>query len=172
MLTKEELLKGFEQSTDNLTDQLAAFDAKKFAIKPAPDKWSAFQVADHILLVDRVMVKVMSGFCATAPRDPFAKKQMIEDNMNDLDKKFISPEFILPSDTAVDKDAIISDILKERAMIRNLIMVSDITEVCLDSKHPGFGQLTRAEWVYFNICHTNRHAKQLERTAAAVAEHI
>ena len=168
-MMKEELLRAFEASTNDLTDHMAAYSDRDFGTAPGHGKWSAAQVAAHLLMVDKVAVTVLSGFCSPTARDPFSKKQLIADHMNDLDKQFKAPAFIVPPEDGQVREALISGIIKERAMIHNIIMVADITETCMESKHPGFGQLTRAEWMYFLISHTNRHIKQLERIAAAIA---
>ncbi|MBE7179216.1 MAG: DinB family protein, partial [Mucilaginibacter polytrichastri] len=37
----------------------------------------------------------------------------------------------------------------------------DLSMLCLGFDFPGLGFLTRYEWLYFNIYHTQRHIRQL-----------
>lgn len=160
MNIKEELLKGLEESTNALSDVLAAFSAVQFGQEPAPDKWSAAEVAEHLILLEKIVGGALSGFCVATHRDPFLKKRDIEGHMSNFERAFKAPEFIRPSGHLQQQDAI-DQLISVRKMTSNLVMVSDVTETCMDTDHPGFGQLTRGEWVYFDISHANRHLRQL-----------
>ena len=48
------------------------------------------------------------------------------------------------------------------------IRLLDLSATCLDFEMPGIGALTRLEWLWFYVWHTQRHLRQVKNIYAAI----
>ena len=50
------------------------------------------------------------------------------------------------------------------------IKTLNLSETCTAFELPGFGEFTRAEWIYFAMYHTQRHTHQLKKIYERMAK--
>jgi hypothetical protein len=62
----------------------------------------------------------------------------------------------------------VSQLQAQRADLRRAVETLDLTAACIGLPHVRIGVMTRMEWVYFTIYHTERHLKQLQRLQESV----
>ncbi|WP_352432925.1 DinB family protein [Mucilaginibacter sp. PAMB04274] len=72
-----------------------------------------------------------------------------------------SPEFVVPSDGAKDKDTLLQQLEATRGKVTQAAAAYDYTYECIGFELLGSGPYTRIEWLYFIIYHTQRHVHQL-----------
>ena len=94
--------------------------------------------------------------------EPNISEAFIKGLFLDFTTKMISPQFILPPDEATEKEELISHLKTVSGKVTEAIQTLNLTEICLDFALPGMGEMTRAEWIFFIIYHTQRHIHQLE----------
>jgi hypothetical protein len=163
MLSKEKVLSDLTQSTTKLLDAILKFPASDFHKNPAENSWSVAEVAGHILALENLLNPVLKGETkATIDRDPEQKIKIIRSAFLDLSQKYNAPNMILPSNNTTDKEDLLKKIKDCRQTLVNILISNDLTETCMGFKHFAFGKLSRIEWTYFNIYHTERHLHQIE----------
>lgn len=161
-MDKDKLISDLDISTRQLLQQLSFFSDKGFNRQPPDNGWSAAQIGEHLLMLDVIAATVMSGETIPTNRPPDEKVTIIKTAMEDVTKR-IAPERVQPSTTGKDKLTLIKDIQQQRDSLKNIIGTTDITDACSSFKHPALGTLTKLEWLYFIIYHTQRHVEQLHQ---------
>lgn len=152
-----------KHSTDLLIEVLANFSEEDFNRKPSANAWSAGEVAEHLWLVESaVNEKVMQGPTQQTKRDPCEKIEQIKRTFLDFEKKF-SAALTKPTALPKNKKDMIEKIKSCRKILRDVIGAEGLEQECLGFNHGLFGLMTKVEWVYYNIYHTERHLQQIER---------
>lgn len=165
-MNKELLIADLDASTESLIQQLETIGQDRFNKQPSHTGWSAAQVAEHLLILEVFANKVVSGETIPSTCPPDSKVPLIKGAMEDMETKRTAPEQVIPSADEKELSHLITAIRAQRDLLKQRITTTDITEACISSKHPALGTLTRLEWIYFTIYHTERHRKQLERMVA------
>lgn len=135
---------------------------------PFSGSWTAGQVADHLLKA--CSVDILYGNTSPSERDPTAVAGKMEKLFMDFSIKMDSPAFIYPESRQYQKDAICADLKSCWLKIREAADSLDLTRICLDFDFPGFGLLTRFEWLSFLVVHTQRHLHQLRNIRSGLTE--
>lgn len=161
MISKEQLVQELDGSTDELINMLSSTKEEAFNIKIAEGSWSIADVAEHLLVLETAVNFALQKTHATE-RSPDLKIEPMRQGLADAEKKFNAPDFVKPTSLHKDKLQLIEDLKKQREILKQIIQTKDLTETT-DFKHPVIGSMTGFEWVYFNIFHTQRHLKQVER---------
>ncbi len=163
-----QLLQDISSTKEAILNVINAIGAKDFNTVPFEGSWTAGQVADHIN-------KATSGLqdlpqMTTAPTDtnPEAKVPMLKEIFLDMETKFKSPDFVLPSDGPHDKDALAQNIAATWDAASRYAQELDLSPTVTSFELPGVGHLTRWEHLYFGLYHTQRHAQQLQRIHKAI----
>lgn len=162
-IRKENLVADLQLNTSHLTGELAEFPEEKFDKQPGQGQWSAAMIAEHLLVVEHLVNKVLEGNVKPVDRDPGEKIGMIEGAFRDYEKKYPAGDAILPRKKINDRDRLIREIGKNRKHLQKILLKEDLGLLCTDYKHFGFGYLTRMEWACFNILHTERHLHQMRK---------
>lgn len=160
----------FEDSTRKLFQALSAFDDSNFNTIPFEGSWTAGQVAEHVFKSEGRLPGLLLGHTSPADRDPAENVAQIRKVFLDFSTKLKSPDFILPSDDAKDRTALIGMLERNREEMGRIIREDDLTLVCQDDPFPGVGCFTRLEWISFMNCHSLRHAHQLHHIHQVLTE--
>jgi hypothetical protein len=145
--------------------------------RPAPDRWSAAEVLEHLTLVERIfggrIVKAIdearaAGLSTEAhPRAPLPDP--VERRMADRVNKRQAPETAHPSG-AIDVATGWATLEGHHATLRAALTGCDglaLSQVTLD--HPFFGTMTVYQWVELMAAHEGRHTEQIKEIAVALA---
>ncbi len=161
-MDKQQLLSDLDISTSHLLQWLSNSNTGKLNLSPNDNGWSAAQIAEHLLMLEVIANKVLRGKTIATNRPPDEKINLIKKVMSDSNTKRIAPEIVAPSAELKDPHVLIEQIKTQRELLKKAINETDMTEACISFKHPGLGTLTRFEWIYFTIFHTQRHLRQLQ----------
>ncbi|WP_028979310.1 DinB family protein [Sporocytophaga myxococcoides] len=163
MKNAAELIEELNNSTNMLTNQISLFKDNEFNVKPEPNQWSAGDVAEHIYILESFINKVLKGTCIPAERNPEEKVLVVKNIFSNFDKKFNAPDPIAPSVNLKSIDRLLDDIRASRLITQQIVSANDLSLICKDFVHKGFGEMTRTEWVHFCIFHTDRHLHQMQK---------
>ncbi|WP_118972233.1 DinB family protein [Taibaiella koreensis] len=157
----EALLQQSVRNTFNdLTGLLSGLDQEQIDRLPTQG-WSAGQVTEHIIKASSGMSGLFNGPCEPARRQPDEQVQPLRELFLNRDIKMQSPDFILPTDKDHPKERIIASLKDISLELDGLAGSMDLDWVCSQPEFPGFGQLTRREWLNFVLFHTQRHTEQI-----------
>ncbi len=125
--------------------------------------WSAGQVAEHIIKATSGFPAFFNGRTEKSERAADEKTEGIRNLFLDFSIKMESPEFILPTHTQHNRNEILETIKTIEKELLNIAETQDLSLLCLDFELPGFGSLTKYEWISFGLAHTERHIHQLTK---------
>ncbi|QOJ27566.1 MAG: DinB family protein [Ignavibacteriales bacterium] len=163
MKSTEELLAELQDSTEKIIAAISAVPDEKLNIKPAPEKWSAGECAEHIVLTELLINRLFRGNGVAAERRPDEKVSDMAEKFGDAEKKLSAFGPIIPSASEKSKEELLKRFSSNRNMLAEYIKTKDMSELITSFKHGLFGEMTRYEWAQFIIHHSERHRKQMLR---------
>jgi uncharacterized damage-inducible protein DinB len=152
----------FDETTEDLLRTISSFSQEQFNTIPFEGSWTAGQVAEHLLKSESGIPKILRGNTRPADRDSCEKVEAIRSIFLDFNSKMKSPEFILPSGEAKDKEIILSKFKTKLAETREMMDTTDLSQIFIDFPFPQLGEFTGWEWICFAICHAKRHTYQMK----------
>jgi hypothetical protein len=145
-------------------------------IKPAPDRWSAAEVVEHLSIVERIfggrIEQAIQDHAAGLNRESTDRVKLpdtIEARMADRVNKRTAVEAARPTGTLTCEDAwaaFENNHVRVRAAVRAADGLS-LGDVTVD--HPFFGTLTIYQWIELMAAHEARHTEQIKEIASALA---
>lgn len=161
-MMKQQAISELQEANARFRDVLNAFTQEQFNKVPFSGSWTAAQVADHILKSQASAPEFFQGTVQATERAPDAQIAGIRDIMMNFDAKMQAPDFILPSESPLDKGELLQALQQTDEATRKVAQELDLTATCMDFEVPVLGNMTRLEWIYFMVYHTRRHTQQLE----------
>lgn len=155
------ILNEFENINQRFLNLLSSFTEEQFNTVPFEGSWTAAQVGDHIAKSQSMITGLICGSTRPSQRDPYQKVETVKQIFLDFTTKMTSPEIILPSVNIQAKAMVINNLTSIAGKVTELVNTVDLSETCTDLALPTLGEMTREEWVYFIIYHTQRHTHQL-----------
>lgn len=169
-VTKEERKAGInylKQTQKLFLDSVKGLSENQLRWKPAPDKWSVFEVSEHITLAETFIFDIITGQVMKAPADANKKSavtmQTIMEKVPDRTNRFQAPEPITPDKSPWATMAETVAAFKQRRKTTIDFMAKgndDMRERFF--MNPAFGTEVDAYlWIAFLSAHTERHVKQI-----------
>ncbi|HVP00576.1 MAG TPA: DinB family protein [Bryobacteraceae bacterium] len=169
-MTTEERTKVLNYLEDSRKEFLASIDdvtAEQWKWKPAPERWSVGETAEHIVLAEALLFANVTKAVAS-PKNPDweektkGKTEFIERVMAPRLGKATAPEPIVPSGKMTQAQ-VRETFLKQR---EEIVKFAQETQVALkqhtvDHPFPVFGTLNAYQWLIYIPLHTERHDKQI-----------
>ncbi len=165
----EEILNQLQKTTDELIHELSSLSQDQLNAVPFEGSWTAAQLGEHLHKSYNV-AELLYGPVKNTERDPAEKVKSIEDALLNFETKMISPDFIVPENKEYDKNSLISSLKESINKITHGAETLKLEETCSAFSLPGLGEMTRTEWIYFVIYHTQRHVHQLKNIAEKVLD--
>ncbi len=159
--TNEQLAKQFSDSTKELVQLIEKFDNESFNRKPADGGWSAAEVAEHLLLFDTRLNKILETATHVTDRDIAEKEPIFIKRLGDRKNKIDAPPFLVPSTGIKSVSTLVDNIKAERSKITRTIEENDLSLHSKEFPHRFFGEMTVLEWIKFIDLHARRHMEQL-----------
>jgi uncharacterized damage-inducible protein DinB len=169
---RELALKSFQATRDNFLKSIAGLSPKQWAFKPAPDRWSVAEVAEHIAvsessLFELVQTRVMQSPAAPEKREQVkGKDEMVLERIPDRTHKAQAPEFLRPTGRwATEADLTKAFEASRKATMDYIRTTSDdLRDHFFD--HPVLGTLDGYQWLLLISAHSARHTAQIEEVKA------
>jgi uncharacterized damage-inducible protein DinB len=168
---REFALKQFETTRDNFLKSIAGLSEKQWTFKPAPDRWSVAEVAEHITVSETTIFglvpKLMQGPADPQKRDLVkGKDEIIIEKVPDRSHKVQAPEILRPT----GRFATEADLTKafEEARKSNMDYIRTTNDDLRDHffDHPLLGTLDGYQWLLLVSAHSARHTAQIEEVKA------
>ncbi|PSL48342.1 DinB family protein [Chitinophaga niastensis] len=163
---EKELLTEIDNTAADLLQTIASFKEEQINVVPFEGSWTAGQIAEH--LSKAVSAGILYGNVEPTDRQPDEKSPAIKEMFLNFAIKMSSPDFVLPSNIEHKKEEILRHAEKTWADISTAAQTLDLSSTCKDFDMPGFGPLTRMEWIRFMMYHTQRHVHQLKNIHSMV----
>ena len=138
--------------------------------RPAPDRWSAAQLCEHLAMVEGNVVRLLGKLLGKAEEsgasraegaafDPVSIEEFVERTRS---VKLEAPESIRPGDAPVLADSL-ARLRDSRAALHELRpRIERADGHPLRFPHPVWGPLNLYQWLLFIGAHESRHLAQIE----------
>lgn len=164
---EEFLLDYFEETADNLKDNIQGLNGEQLAYKPSPEDWSVAQCVEHIILTEKMLFD-MTKQLLEQPANPERKAevtstpQQVIEGVTNRGKKFNAPKALQPNGKYKDPKEAIKDFKEQREQI-----LVYLKEVSLEDLHNHIsdspaGVADAYQSFLFIAGHTARHTLQIE----------
>jgi uncharacterized damage-inducible protein DinB len=169
---REFALQQFQTTRDNFLKSIAGLSQKQWTFKPAPDRWSVAEVAEHIAISEStifglVQKRVMESPAAPEKREQVkGKDQVILERLPDRSHKAQAPEILRPTGRWATEGDLTKAFEESRKTTMDYIRTTndDLRDHFFD--HPVFGTLDGYQWLLLISGHSARHTEQIEEVKA------
>lgn len=151
------------RAVENLSDDEQGF-------RPAPDRWSAAQLCEHLSIVEGNVVGLLGKLLAKAGEsgasraegaafEPVSVEEFVERSRA---AKFEAPERLRPADATPLAESL-QRLRDSRAALHGLRPALERADGhALSFPHPAWGPLNLYQWLLFVGAHESRHIAQIE----------
>ena len=169
---RAKVIKLLNDSHKQTLDLMEGLSEEQLKFKPAPEKWSVLEVAEHIYLAEGLLFGAVEKALAEKPNPEWetktkGKTEFLERVMVNRDRKATAPESIVPSGK-LTRDEVIVKLNESRA---KTLKFTEETKLplkahTLDHPFPVFNTLNAYQWLIYIPLHNIRHNKQIEEVKA------
>jgi hypothetical protein len=169
---RAKVIKLLNESHKQTLDLMQGLSEEQLKFKPAPEKWSVLEVAEHIYLAEGLLFGAVEKALAEKENPEWeaktrGKTEFLERVMVSRDRKATAPESIVPSGK-LTRDDVIAKLNESRA---KTLKFTEETKLplkahTLDHPFPVFNTLNAYQWLIYIPLHNIRHNKQIEEVKA------
>ena len=173
----QEVLEYLEATRSELGTALENIPPARRDERPAPDRWSAAEVLDHLNIIQAQVTQLLSGRITAAKAAGLAQETETSSVLDTVDRgritdrsqRVTAPEFVRPQ-AGCDAASVWTALQQSSANLRAAILEGDgfaLGEVL--HPHPALGSINLYQWLVFVGSHEARHTAQVREIAAAFA---
>jgi hypothetical protein len=164
---REQGIAELEGSRKVFLDATSGLSEAQWNFKPAPDRWSIAECAEHIGVTETLILNLITEQALKGPAEP-EKRTLVQGKDSsvmtmvvDRTAKFKAPEAVQPTRRWTTSGEITKNVLESRA--RTVEFVSTTQEDLRDHfmDHPVFKTLDTYQWILLTSGHMRRHTAQI-----------
>jgi uncharacterized damage-inducible protein DinB len=169
---RELALKELQRTRDKFLQSIAGLSQKQWTFKPAPDRWSVAEVAEHIAVAESALSGLVQKQLMASPAAPEKREQVkgkdeiVLQRVPDRSQKAQAPEFLRPTGRWATEADLTKAFEESRAATMNYVRTTndDLRDHFLD--HPRLGTMDGYQWLLLISAHSERHTAQIEEVKA------
>jgi hypothetical protein len=169
---RAKVIKLLNDSHKQTLDLLDGLTEEQLKFKPAPEKWSVLEVAEHISMAEGALFSSVQRALAANPNPDWetktkGKTEFLERVMVSRDRKATAPESIVPTGK-LSRDQVLTKLNEARAKTLNFAIETKAPLKSHTAEHPFpvFNTLNAYQWLIYIPLHNIRHNKQIEEVKA------
>jgi len=153
-------------------DSVAGLTPEQWNFKPAPDRWSIAECAEHITVSEDFIWGLIQNQIMKSPSAPEKRAEVkvtdetLVEQIEDRSKKATAPEAITPKKRWPEPDVLTAHFKESRDAHIHYV---DTTQDDLHDhfmRHPAAGMLDGYQWILLMSAHTARHTAQINEVKA------
>lgn len=160
---REAALAELEASRRAYVEALAALNEARWRFRPAPDRWSIADCAEHLVAAEVSLPKLLAGARrgSAAADDASERDAFVRFVIRDRSHRVQAPERIRPTGRFATRDETLAAFEQRRAA--NIAFVGSTREALreLFFPHPFAGDIDGYQWILFLPAHVGRHLEQI-----------
>lgn len=174
-MTPEErakVVKLLEDSQKEFLAAVAGLSDAQWTFKPAPDRWSVGETAEHIMLAEGTLFGQVQKAVASPPNPAWetktaGKTELLERVMVDRSHKAEAPEAIRPQ--GLSQADVIRRYTESRTKTLGFARSTDVALKEHTAEHPFqfFNTLNAYQWLIYIPLHNMRHDQQIAEVKAS-----
>lgn len=167
----QNIVKELERTEARFLKSIEGLSEGQWNFKPAPDRWSVAECAEHITASEPFIRTMIAGVVTKEVTPEMVKEGVNKDAilstaMTDRSKKFKAPEPLIPTNRFGTPAAATESFKKERAQTIELASGAPDLRTHGD-KHFLIGPLDSYGWFLFLSGHSERHTMQIDEVKAS-----
>lgn len=166
-----EVLAALNETLEDFTETLAAFDNAEYNNVPFDGSWTPGQVAQHVIMSVSGFTQLITGPDAETVRLPDLHVANLKAAFLNFDIKMQSPDFVIPAAADYNKQEQLNELERLQQRLNEIIPAADMSRTCTGMEMPTLGYITRTEIVHFLVYHTTRHVHQLQKILSCINSH-
>src|SRR5882672_1895335 len=169
---REAAVKHLQNTHDAFLQSISGLSEKQWRFKPAPDRWSVAEVAEHITISESSILGLVQKQFLASPAAPEkraevqGKDQIILEKVPDRSHKAQAPEFLKPTNRWANREELTKAFDKERKTTIDFVKTTNDDLRDHFGTHPVFGPLDAYQWILLISAHSERHTKQIAEVKA------
>jgi hypothetical protein len=156
-----------ESSRKTFLEATSGLSEAQWNFKPAPDRWSVAECAEHIGVTEAFILKMITEQALKGPAEPEKRAEVQGKDSSimvtavDRSAKFKAPEVIQPTRRWATSGEITKNVLENRARTIEFVSTTqdDLRDHFMD--HPVFKTLDTYQWILLTSAHMRRHTAQI-----------
>jgi hypothetical protein len=156
-----------ESSRKVFLEATSGLSEAQWNFKPAPDRWSVAECAEHIGVTEAFILKMITEQALKGPAEPGKRTEVQGKDSSimvtgvDRSAKFKAPEVIQPTRRWATSGEITKNVLENRARTIEFVGTTqeDLRDHFMD--HPVFKTLDTYQWILLTSAHMRRHTAQI-----------
>jgi DinB superfamily len=166
---KDRALQYLETTKKNLLEATKGLSEAQWNFKPAQDRWSVAQVAEHIAAAEDFIRGIVKEKVMTAPagepgRDVKKTDEAVLARVPDRTTKAQAPEPLVPTNRFGSPEGTLKHFIESRAATEDFLKTTPgLRDHVTDSP---LGKLDGYEFMLFIAAHSERHTKQINEVKA------
>ncbi len=170
---RQELIDLLNRSKAEFDQLVAGVEGEAWTFKPAPDKWSVGEVAEHLLLAEGLLFGIVEGALEADPNPEWqaAEAKGIEillQRVPDRSQKFQAPEPIQPKGE-MGRAELLDKFAAARQGTLDFVRTTQAPVKQHTAPNPLTGDANVRQWVVFIAAHNLRHNQQIAEVKEAMA---
>src|ERR1022692_4633005 len=169
---RETALKSLQDTHDAFLKSIAGLSEKQWTFKPAPDRWSVAEVAEHIAVSESMIFGMVQSRVMTSPAAPekraevAGKDEIILTRVPDRSHKAQAPEFLKPTNRWATREELTKAFEDSRKATMDYVRATNDDLRDHFPPNPIFGTLDGYQCMPLISAHSERHTKQIEEVKA------
>ena len=169
---REAALKHLQATRDAFLQSISGLSEKQWKFKPAPDRWSVAEVAEHITVSESAILGLVQKQFLASPAAPDkraevkGKDELILTAVPDRSHKAQAPEFLKPTNRWATEAELTKAFEDERKTTMDYVKTTNDDLRDHFGPHPVFGTLDAYQWILLISAHSERHTKQIAEVKA------
>ena len=169
---RDAALQHLQTTHDAFVRSIAGLSEKQWRFKPAPDRWSIAEVAEHITISESALLGMVQKQVMASPAAPEkraevqGKDEVILTKVPDRSHKAQAPEFLKPTNRWANREVLTKTFEEERTATEDYVKTTNDDLRDHFGPHPVLGPLDGYQWILLISAHSERHTKQIEEVKA------
>ena len=162
---RDRAIQYLEKTRQGVLDSTKNLSPAQWTFKPAPDRWSVAEVAEHIAAAEDLLYGMIQEQAMKAPARPAGEDvksidELVLTAIPDRTHKAQAPEPLKPTNRFGSPEAAIKHFEESRAKTEEFAKTAPgLRDHAADS--PLGKKLDPYEWILFIAAHSDRHTKQI-----------
>jgi uncharacterized damage-inducible protein DinB len=166
---RAQMLQLLSESRDNLVGAAAGVSDDQARIRPAQDRWSVLDCAEHVAIVENFLLKVLTTkLSPCAPSEERSREAFFLRSVANRTQKVMAPDMSHPSGRFATLVEALDYFRQSRARAVAFVEQCTLDLRALSAPHPLFGPMTGREFLIILALHPARHAEQIREVRAAL----
>ncbi len=152
------------ESNEKARQVFATVNENECRIRPDDATWSALDCLEHIVVVEKSVINVLKmELDEDSPETPGVMR--IQSALANRHARIPAPDFILPNGRFSTWQEATEKFFAQRQTLFDMAE-NKVHEQTGTFAHPLLGPMTKLEWLYFGLAHTERHLFQIKDVIA------